>query len=336
MTVEWRQRSDLGVVEIRLSVEPWARNMRLDRYLCARFSKLSRSRARRIIESTLTLNGAPPKKPGVLLHPGDEVVIQRPIKSEPPAPDSVPLIADFGGFLAVDKPAGLPVHPTGRYYKHTVTTILRETFGEKLVVAHRLDRETSGVLLVCRSKDAERRIKRMFQERAVHKRYLAVVRGRVTEAGRIDLPLATRQDSRIAVKMHVVDDGAPASTTFRPLAVWKDFSLVEAQPLTGRQHQIRAHLSALGHPVLGDKMYGVETDVFFEFIRNGMTPDLEKRLLLSRQALHALSLTMPHPDQGGALEIIAPLADDIRAFLSGLGRPDFVAQDGVDVAWWAG
>ncbi len=335
MTIQWRDRTDLGVVEIELVVEHWARKMRLDRYLCARFSKLSRSRAQRIIEATLTLNGARPAKAGVVVHPGDVVIIRRPLKPEPPAPDHVPVLSDFGGFLAVDKPAGLPVHPTGRYYKHTVTTIMREQFGEKLVVAHRLDRETSGVLLLCRDKQVERVIKGMFQDRRVHKQYLAVVRGRLSEPGRIDFPLATKADSRIAVKMHVVEGGAPASTNYRPLAVWQDTTLVEVEPLTGRQHQIRAHMAAIGHPVIGDKMYGVEEDAFFEFITSGMTERLERLLLLSRQALHAHRLRMPHPVTGREMEIAAPLPSDIEKFLKGLGRPEIVASTGVDESWWA-
>jgi len=330
--IEWSEDRDAKVVEIRLVVEGRARAMRVDRYVCRRFPKLSRTRAQEIIRTTLTINDHPVRKPGAMVHQGDVLVIRRPLKEEPATSRDVKVLEDFGTFLAVDKPAGLPVHPAGRYYLNTVTTVLRERFGShpKIVVVHRLDRETSGVLLVCRDKAVERALKQMFQDRRVRKAYLAIVRGRVLEPGRIDLPLGQVIGSRIHVKMHVTEEGAPAVTEFSPLRVWDEYSLVEARPRTGRQHQIRAHMAAIGHPIVGDKMYGVPEDWFFEFLESGMTDSLLERLELSRQALHAARLEFVHPETGSPIVVNASLAEDMADFLAGLGTPRWEATTTVD------
>jgi len=331
--IEWSEDRDAKVVEMRLETEGWARSMRLDRYLCRRFPKLSRTRVQKIIRTTLTVNGHPARKAGTTLHVGDVVVIRRPLKVEPETPRDVRVLADFGTFMAIDKPAGLPVHPAGRYYRNTVTTILKERYGSdpKFVVAHRIDRETSGVLLVCRDKTVERTLKQMFQDRRVSKTYLAIVRGVMVEPGQIDLPLGQVEGSRIHVKMHVTEDGAPAVTDFFPIRSWDEYSLVDVRPRTGRQHQIRAHMAAIGHPIVGDKMYGVPEDWFFEFLESGMTGPLLERLDLSRQALHAARLELAHPETGRPLVVEAPFWDDMTEFLDRLGPPLWEAEatDGI-------
>ncbi len=329
----WRELPDLGVVEAELLVEGWAHGMRLDHYLCRRFPKLSRSRARLIIEQTLTLNGERPGKPGRRLRAGDRVVIRRPLKEEPPAPMQVPILADFGDVLVVDKPAGLPVHPAGSYYRKTVIHVLRQTLGPEVTVAHRLDRETSGALVVCRAKEVERALKVSFRERRVHKEYLALVRGRVLAPGRVEVGLSLRSDSRIAVKMYPDESAPPAVTSFEPLARWRHHTLLRVVPKTGRQHQIRAHLEHFGTPIVGDKMYGVPDWVWFEFLEHGFSSRIAPLLEMARQALHSWKIAFEHPLDGRALSVTAPLPGEFLEFLERLGPPEWVREG---VRPWAG
>ena len=319
----WRELEDLGVVEAELVAEGWARGMRLDHYLCRRFPKLSRARARLIIEKTLTLNDRRPSKPGVRLRPGDRIVIRRPLKEEPPAPTHVPVVADFGDLLVVDKPAGLPVHPAGSYYRKTVVHVLRRTVGPEVTMAHRLDRETSGALVVCRTKEVERAVKVLFRERRVHKAYLALVRGRIEEPGRIEMGLSLRPDSRIAVKMYPDASAPPAVTRYVPLAIWPGHTLLEVLPETGRQHQIRAHMDFFGHPIVGDKMYGVPDWVWFHFLEHGLTPAILELLEMPRQALHSWRIAFRHPLDGRDIFVEVGPPEDFRSFLAGLGEPSW-------------
>jgi len=296
-------------------VEPNCDDFRLDLYLKHKIGRLSRARIQKIIRTQLTLNGAAPTKAGVRVAEGDEIVITREAWPEPDVPRHFGVLYDDEAVLAVDKPAGLPIHPTARYYFNTLTALLKETYpGEPLQVAHRLDRETSGVLLVARGPQAGRALKQAFERRRVHKRYLALVRGRPPADGIIDLPLKLA-GKPIRVMMAVSPDGQPARTRYRVLRPLRDAALVECFPETGRQHQIRAHLAAIGHPVLGDKVYP-EPRCFADFCDHGLTAGLLERLDgFPRQALHAASITFPHPRDGQPTTIESPLPGDLRAAL---------------------
>ena len=162
-------------------------------------------------------------------------------------------------------------------------------------------------------------LKALFRERRVQKRYLAMVHGRPSLAqGVIDLPLGRDTASGIRVKMGVVPGGHPSRTHYRVLetcaTMHGELSLVEAFPETGRQHQIRAHLHAVGLPVVGDKLYGPDPALFLEFIETGWTESLRRRLLLPRQALHAADAIFPHPMSGEPLHLTCPLPPDLAAF----------------------
>ena len=293
-------------------VEPNCDDLRLDLYLKHKIGRLSRARIQKIIRSQLTLNGRAPDKAGVRVREGDEIVITREAWDEPDVPRHFGVLADDEWVLALDKPAGLPVHPTARYYFNTLTAVLKERYpGEPLQVAHRLDRETSGVLLVARGPVAGRKLKQAFERRRVHKRYLALVRGVPPAEGTIDLPL--RLGGPLRVMMAVDPDGQPARTRYRLVKPLRDAALVECFPETGRQHQIRIHLAAIGHPVLGDKVYP-EPRCFADFCDHGLTEGLLARLDgFPRQALHAASITYPHPRDGQPTTVESPLPDDLRA-----------------------
>jgi 23S rRNA pseudouridine1911/1915/1917 synthase len=306
------------LIVYRYTVEPNCEGLRLDLYLKHKIGRLSRARIQKIIAAQLTLNGLTPSKAGVRVTTGDEVVIAREPWLEPDVPRTFGVLHDDAFVVAIDKPAGLPIHPTARYYYNTLTAVLRERFPDQgLQVAHRLDRETSGVLLVARGSDAGRCLKQAFERRRVHKRYLALVAGVPPAEGVIDRPL--KLGGMLKVSMIVADDGLPALTRYRVVRAFADAALVECFPETGRQHQIRAHLAAIGHPVLGDKVYP-EPRRFAYFCDHGLTDDLLQDLGgFARQALHAAEITFPHPDGGAPMTIAAPLPEDMTAAIARLG-----------------
>jgi 23S rRNA pseudouridine1911/1915/1917 synthase len=234
-------------------------------------------------------------------------------------PRSFTVLAEDDTFLAIDKPAGLPIHTTAKFYRNTLTAVLRERYPEEhLQVCHRIDRETSGVLLVARGPEAASLLKRAFARRLVKKSYLAIVHGVPPSEGTIDLPLKLL-DTPTHLMMGVRPDGLPSVTRYRVLERFAAHALVEAAPETGRQHQIRVHLAALGHPIVGDKIYRASERQFMAFCDGGMTTELLAAFDgLERQALHAHRLTFPHPRTKAAVTVESPLPEDLRRYLAGL------------------
>jgi 23S rRNA pseudouridine1911/1915/1917 synthase len=305
-------------IESHFAVESDFQGWRLDRYLKHKIPRLSRTRIQRVIAAALTLDGKP-AKPSTPLRAGAHILIRRPARPEPEVPRTFGVLSDDGDVLAVDKPAGLPMHPTAKYHFGTLTMLLRERFpGEPLQIAHRLDRETSGLVLVARGKLAARGLKTAFAERRVKKRYLALVHGEVEDGiGTIDLPLGL-SDGALKIKMRVDAHGLPALTRFRRAERLRGYTLLECRPETGRQHQIRAHLAAIGHPVVGDKLYGQDEALFMRFCDQGWTGELAAELGFARQALHAWQASFPHPRTGVETTLEAPLAPDLAAYVESL------------------
>jgi 23S rRNA pseudouridine1911/1915/1917 synthase len=198
-----------------------------------------------------------------------------------------------------------------------VTTVLSRQFpGAKLHLAHRLDRETSGVLLLAKNPDGARALWRQFLARGIKKEYLALVSGRVLwKKKTVDLPLG-REGGEIHVRQAGAADGQPALTEFQLVEAWPAGSLVRAMPATGRLHQIRVHLAHLGHPVLGDKLYTGDGSCYLKAVRRELsTGDLEG-LGAPRQMLHARRISLRHPASGEAVAIEAPPPPDFEGALS--------------------
>lgn len=223
--------------------------------------------------------------------------------------------------LAINKPPGLLTLPDG-YDPNAlhVKSLLEPRFGD-LWIVHRLDREASGVLILGRSAAAHRWLNRQFEQRQVTKIYHAIVQG---EAGwqekTCQLPLRVDGDRR---HRSVVDGrrGKPAVTDLRVLAVYAGYALLEARPQTGRTHQIRAHLAALGLPLLGDVLYGGTAALYLSQLKPGFHGGVRGECaLIERCALHACSLQIAHPMSGETLEIHAPYPKDFNAALRMLGR----------------
>lgn len=236
------------------------------------------------------------------------------------------VVAEGTDWIVVDKPAGIEVHPSKPNGRFTLWDGLRGILAFELVnggqvsIINRLDRETSGLTLVAKTRDAARTFCRQMEARRVHKEYLAIVWGwPEREEWCVDAPLMRQGDrgpSRIYLKQAVHREGYPATTRFRVERRWDaggaPFALVRAFPETGRMHQIRVHLAHSGHAVVGDKIYGPDEGCYLEFIDTGWTPALAARLLLPRHALHSAALRLD--DLGHAWE--SPLPADLAAFAS--------------------
>jgi 23S rRNA pseudouridine1911/1915/1917 synthase len=310
---------DEQMIELEFRVAREFAGWRADRFVALKIPRLSRTRVQRILKQHAFAEDGSPIKPNRTLKENERITIYKPLPDEPPVTRDFAVLFEDDWLLAVNKPAGLPVHPTARYYRNTLTALLSERYGEpRPVLTHRLDSETSGVLLCAKGLETERALKRMFAERKVAKRYLAVVAGLPDPpSGRIEAALGPDPDSVVRVKMGCdVADGLPALTEYETLETGADRALLRLKPRTGRQHQLRAHLAHLGHPIVGDKMYGPDERLFLDYIEGGLSKeDIVRRSGHHRQALHAAVLTLTHPATGKETRLESPLPDELRRLL---------------------
>ncbi len=308
---------DPDYLELEFIVAREYAGWRADLFISNRIPRLSRTRVQKILRKAAFDDHGRPVKPNRKLAEGERITIYRPAPEEPDVPRHFGVLYEDESILAVDKPAGLPVHPTARYHRNTLTALLRERYGEnRPILAHRIDSETSGVILCAKTSATERALKIMFANHQVKKRYLAVVYGIPSpEKSRIEIPLGLDTEGPIRVKMACRDDGLPSLTEYQIIKKMTDTSFLECRPRTGRQHQIRAHLAHIGHPIVGDKMYGTDPTLFLDYLVKGLTPDIEKRAGAKRQALHAASVSFIHPHSEEEMLIESPLPKDIEALL---------------------
>ncbi len=308
---------------------------RLDRWLAAQFPELSRTRIQeQIAQGRVRISGQPVRA-SRRVTAGETVAVEiaqpAPLQVEP-EPIPLEILYEDSDLVAVNKPAGLVVHPGAGIRSGTLANALayryRQLSGvggpERPGIVHRLDKETSGVLVVARNDEAHRLLAREFAERKVDKTYLALVHGRVEhDTGRIELAIARdlRRRTRMTTRRR---EGRAALTTWRVLLrlqregerapgkqAGSAFTLMEANLHTGRTHQIRVHFSALGHPVAGDTRYGAPRRVVV---------DGKQAEALERHWLHSARLRLPHPRTGRMLEIRAPLPRRLRDWLAELAE----------------
>jgi len=252
---------------------------------------------------------------------GDRVILWPEEFDEPDEVWHVPVLYEDSDLAAVDKPAGLVVHANRRRVRNTLMGVLRrQREGEEWMLAHRLDRETSGVILLARNRDTARGLSHAFARGEVSKIYLAVVHG-CPEAGHgtIDRPIGADKVTGIHVRRAVVPDGAPAVTDYSVMSSSGEFSLLAVRPRTGRRHQIRVHLESIGHSIVGDKLYGKDPRWYVRALERGPGEEMMRALLAGRQLLHAAALDLSHPVGGRRIRMRAPLPADIREFLVGRG-----------------
>jgi len=283
------------------------RDVRLDRYVCQQLPALSRSRVQRLVaDGHITVNGQP-AKPGLKLRTGDRVEVVVP--PTPPSllePEAIPLniLYEDDDLLVVDKPAGLTVHPAPGHPGHTLVNALLAHLprladsGDAMRpgIVHRLDKDTSGLMLVAKSSRAQADLADQFKSHTVSKAYMVLVKGHLTpEEGIIEADIG--RDPSHRKRMAVVAHGREAHTEYKVVRYIRDYTLLEVRPKTGRTHQIRVHLSAIGFPVVGDKVYGAKSPY------------------LARQFLHAFLLGFRLPATGEYVEFKSDLPEDLRQAL---------------------
>lgn len=311
--------------EVPFEVEPNYAGWRLDRYLCEKIPRLSRTRVQELIRESLRCER--PLKPSTPVAPGLKFWLRKKVLEEPPTTDEpVTVLHRDADLVALDKPHGLPMHPTARYFKGTLVARIREMAGpgEKWDPAHRIDRETSGIVLCGTRPEVTSRLKTAFANGWIKKAYLALVEGEPDfEARTIDAPLSVGGEV-VRIKVEVGRaDGKEAVTDVEVVARYRDregvpFALIRARPRTGRQHQIRAHLSHVGLPLVGDKIYGPDETFFVRFTEHALDDAARARLRLDRHALHAAEVELQHPMTRAPMRIESPLPKDLADFIGGL------------------
>lgn len=318
MTRDW--------VEVPFQVQKPQDGLRVDAYLAQRLQRYSRVEVQKFIsDGRVFLRGRAAKASARLID-GDTVLIRYPRHEEPPCPHAeLAVLHENAELLAVNKPGGVLSHPTDKIVENTATSILKRQFPKlTLHLAHRLDRDTSGVLLFAKTPDAARRLNDSFFDRMVQKEYLALVAGSVPwEKRTVDLPIG-REGGDILVRQATGADGQPAVTEFELIGRGKERSLVRARPKTGRLHQIRVHLAHLGHPVVGDKLYTGDGALYMKMVNKTLSENDIITLGANRQMLHAHRLTLPASaltPSGGSVTVIAPLHNDFLAKLAQAGLP---------------
>lgn len=307
---------------------------RLDSWLAER-TGLSRSRAAQLVEEgRVLLNGAVPRKRD-RPAPGDRVEVRLPAP-EPSGVEAeeIPLaiIYQDADLLVIDKPAGLVVHPAAGHRSGTLVNALLHAVGDlsgiggvlRPGIVHRLDKDTSGLMLVAKNDDAHRALSAALKAREVRRAYLAAIWGHLPrETVTVDAPIGRHSADR--KKMAVVPGGRRAVTHFRQLERWRGADLVRAELETGRTHQIRVHLLHLGHPIVGDRLYAPDRQKGVSGTEKPWASALAKRV--PRQFLHAGELRFTHPRTGEEMRFESPLPPDLAAAAewarggSGAGRP---------------
>ncbi|MCA9587442.1 MAG: RluA family pseudouridine synthase [Myxococcales bacterium] len=339
-----------GSVVSAFRVPPEMAGRRLDVFLQGELRRTSRTRAQFIVRASAYDERGKRLRPNYRVKSGELVLLWRAPWDEEPVPTEIPVVYEDEHLLAIDKPALLPVHPTARYHRNTVIRLLKDARpGAFLSLGHRIDRETSGVLLLAKSPECDRSLKMQLEAReGVDKGYLAIAWGEpdparadaqsgvatpcVTDDGREgfryarSLELDPEHGTGVKMRLGRSERALAAATRFtvleRRTRDSRAYTLIRCDLETGRQHQIRIHLASLGAPIVGDKLYGPDEGCFTRGADGELTEDDLELLELPRHALHAARMSLAHPVTGAPLVVEASLPPDLQAFWDDLDRVD--------------
>lgn len=302
---------------MELKIGPEHAGLRLDAFLASQIDGWSRARLQKLIESEDVLVNGKPSKPSYKLREGDDLEIELTATSTVEfAPENIPIdvVYEDDTLVVVNKPAGLVVHPAAGTPSGTLANALAFHFqqlpgGVRPGIVHRLDRDTSGLLVIAKTEAALENLSDQFRDRTVFKSYVALVHGRVmSNSGKIDQPLARDPSNR--TRMAVVRGGRNALSLYRVRRTFQRFTLLDVELKTGRTHQIRVHLAWLKHPVVGDETYGGGRDNTIQ------DPQLRARIRnLKRHFLHAEKLAFTHPVTKEVMKFESPLPTELSELL---------------------
>jgi 23S rRNA pseudouridine1911/1915/1917 synthase len=314
-------------------VPPEAAGQRLDVFVQAHLKRTSRTRTQAIIRASAFDANGRPLRANDRMRAEQRVLLWRAPWDEAPVPTDITVLYEDEHLLAVDKPAHLPVHPTARYHHNTLIKLLQAARpGEFLSLAHRIDRETTGVLLVAKTVACDRALKRQLELRdEVDKSYVALTWG-IPDGARVGarfrfahaLELDPNSPYRVKMRPSTAPDALSAATSIvveeRVTARGRTYARIRCDLETGRQHQIRVHLAMQGAPIVGDKLYGPDETCFARGADGTLTEADLLLLELPRHALHAQRMALRHPVTGARLVIEAPLPADLEQFWGALSR----------------
>ena len=314
-------------------------DQRLDRFLTMKYKKRSREFVKRIIRDGRVTHNQAKAKPSRILRVHDQVHVTSERGNEPEVDFKYRVVFEDKDILVIDKPGNLPVHPTGRFFFHTLLTQLRINLlddsdpDNDFYIVHRLDRETSGMLVIAKHREAGAHLVDQFAERKPQKEYLALVHGSPTQDYFLtEAPIGKDLKSRVDLKMATVEldsNGEPlylhrdsvltAKTEFWVTERFAKHCVMRIKPHTGRQHQIRVHLVHIGHPLVGDKLYGASDEAFFRNLRGG-NPLVEvgENTYLSRHTLHAAKLSFFHPSTNEWTTFETGFSGEAKEFIDSL------------------
>ncbi len=317
-------------------VKPRTDGRRIDAYLASRFPDYSRRVIQKVIDAEAVLVNDRPVKASYRVRSGDRVSVRLPeLPDMTPKPEDIPIevIHDDPALTVVNKPPGMVTHPAKGNWSGTLVNAIQFHYDTLSTLAgenrpgivHRLDRDTTGLLVVVKEEVAHRRLALQFEHRQVRKEYLALVYGAPQrDSDYIEQPIGFHPAVREKMAIRAPEDGGkPAVTFYEVLDRFRGFALVRCRPQTGRTHQIRIHLTHIGHPILADKLYSGRDRVTLGEIAGPdrartLAPEEAEEVLIDRQALHAHRLRFQHPTTGLELDLTAPVPADIERTLRAL------------------
>lgn len=295
----------------------------IDNYLANRFTYHSIEEWRNIIKSgSVQRNGVLALLEDTVM-PNDEITYDPGEFEEPPANLSYKIIYEDEWYIGIDKPANLLVHRAGRSFKNNLIYQLRYVHNPRFPeshTVHRLDRDTSGVVLVAKSGESCAKLSQQFAQKSLEKEYVAVVHGKFdTSIKRIDLPICKAVCSSIPYKYQFDPKGKAASTlVIQSVMIGNSYSLLILRPLTGRTHQIRIHLAAVGNIIVGDKLYGMEEKAYLKWRES--PSEFTSEFMINRHALHCRMLSFIHPYYGKRVVVESETASDMKELIMKLKK----------------
>lgn len=330
----WNDRMNvIEPVSLEVSVSERHHGARLDVCLADHCNLLSRTQIRREITAGNVLVDGKRAKPAYRLILNQQISCQFRFKQNAgpkPEPMDLSILYEDDALAVIDKPPAMVVHPAKGHWQGTLVSGLSAHFNELSTIGgsvrpgivHRLDRDTTGAIIIAKTDDAHRKVAKQFENRTVKKQYLCLCLGRIDrDRDTVDLPIGQHPYNRVKMTVRQEGGNAKSATTFYEVNErFQRISYVRVHPLTGRTHQIRVHLAHIGNPVLCDRLYGSMSSVSHSFLKTGRDtlPESQRDILLNRQALHAESIEFDHPTTCERMKITAPIPRDMSMVLETL------------------